>query len=58
MSRFPFAASCGGREAMGRKKRRAGDNAGMFCYYCDRNFENEEVLVNHQRAKHFKVGSH
>lgn len=26
----------------------------IFCYYCDRTFENEKVLIQHQRAKHFK----
>ena len=26
----------------------------IFCYYCDRNFENEKVLIQHQKAKHFK----
>lgn len=26
----------------------------FFCYYCDRRFENEQTLILHQRAKHFK----
>ncbi|KAL0220835.1 hypothetical protein RCL1_000689 [Eukaryota sp. TZLM3-RCL] len=25
-----------------------------FCYYCNRIFEDEAVLLNHQRARHFK----
>jgi hypothetical protein len=25
-----------------------------FCYYCDREFDDEVVLVQHQKAKHFK----
>lgn len=25
-----------------------------FCYYCDRKFEDENVLIQHQMAKHFK----
>lgn len=37
---------------MGRKKKRI--RPVIFCYYCDRLFENEGVLIQHQRAKHFK----
>jgi len=37
---------------MGRKRKRT--RPVIFCYYCDRNFENERVLIQHQRAKHFK----
>jgi len=37
---------------MGRKKKRI--RPVMFCYYCDRLFENERVLILHQRAKHFR----
>jgi len=37
---------------MGRKKKR--DKQIIFCYYCDRIYENERVLIQHQRAKHFK----
>jgi len=37
---------------MGRKKKRI--RPVIFCYYCDRIFENERVLIQHQRAKHFK----
>merc|ERR1711904_413099 len=25
-----------------------------FCYYCEREFEDETTLVQHQKAKHFK----
>merc|ERR1711904_274126 len=25
-----------------------------FCYYCDREFDDEPTLVLHQKAKHFK----
>eukprot|EP00917_Polyrhabdina_sp_WS-2016_P022045 GHVP01047712.1.p1 GENE.GHVP01047712.1~~GHVP01047712.1.p1 ORF type:complete len:222 (+),score=38.12 GHVP01047712.1:38-667(+) len=38
---------------MGRKKRRALDLR-PFCYYCDRSFDNEKVLIQHQKVKHFK----
>ncbi|KUF95117.1 6-hydroxy-D-nicotine oxidase [Phytophthora nicotianae] len=44
---------------MGKKKRR-DDGAGeatqrrIFCYYCDRNFDDEKVLILHQKARHFK----
>ncbi|CAH0480871.1 unnamed protein product [Peronospora belbahrii] len=46
---------------MGKKKRR--DDGGVdseapqrriFCYYCDRNFDDEKVLILHQKARHFK----
>jgi hypothetical protein len=26
----------------------------LFLRYCDREFEDEKVLINHQKAKHFK----
>lgn len=38
---------------MGRKKRR-GAQLKPFCYYCDREFDDEKVLIQHQKAKHFK----
>ena len=25
-----------------------------WCYYCEREFEDEEVLIQHQKARHFK----
>ncbi|KAF9198180.1 hypothetical protein BGZ49_001089, partial [Haplosporangium sp. Z 27] len=25
-----------------------------WCWYCERDFEDEKVLISHQRAKHFK----
>jgi transcription initiation factor IIE alpha subunit len=37
---------------MGKKKRRVERKP--FCYYCDRPFDDEKVLVQHQKAKHFK----
>jgi len=37
---------------MGRKKKR--NRPVIFCYYCDRLFESERVLIQHQRAKHFR----
>jgi len=37
---------------MGRKKKR--QKAVIFCYYCDRVFDSEKVLMQHQRATHFK----
>jgi hypothetical protein len=46
---------------MGKKKRREDGGAGaeaparrIFCYYCDRNFDDEKVLILHQKARHFK----
>ncbi|VFQ83390.1 unnamed protein product [Cuscuta campestris] len=37
---------------MGKKKKRATDK--VWCYYCDREFDDEKILVQHQKAKHFK----
>ncbi|CAH0487877.1 unnamed protein product [Peronospora farinosa] len=46
---------------MGKKKRQNESGAGgealqrrIFCYYCDRNFDDEKVLILHQKARHFK----
>lgn len=43
---------------MGKKKRREeGAEAAprrIYCYYCDRNFDEEKVLILHQKARHFK----
>ncbi|KAH7335635.1 hypothetical protein B0J17DRAFT_49888, partial [Rhizoctonia solani] len=27
-----------------------------WCWYCEREFEDEKVLMQHQKAKHFKCG--
>ena len=37
---------------MGRKKRK--DVYKPWCFYCDREFDDENILVQHQIAKHFK----
>ncbi|CAL9781815.1 unnamed protein product [Musa acuminata subsp. burmannicoides] len=36
---------------MGKKKKRPSK---VWCYYCDRVFDDEKILVQHQKAKHFK----
>ncbi|XP_003384499.2 PREDICTED: BUB3-interacting and GLEBS motif-containing protein ZNF207-like [Amphimedon queenslandica] len=36
---------------MGRKKRK---NLKPWCWYCNREFDDEKVLIGHQKAKHFK----
>eukprot|EP00850_Spirogloea_muscicola_P025485 SM003242S12604 [mRNA] locus=s3242:62:1527:+ [translate_table: standard] len=36
---------------MGKKKRRV---VRPWCYYCGREFEDDKVLVQHQKAKHYK----
>ncbi|KAK4440373.1 protein SUPPRESSOR OF FRI 4 [Sesamum alatum] len=38
---------------MGKKKKRGAVDK-VWCYYCDREFEDEKILVQHQKAKHFK----
>ncbi|XP_010519020.1 PREDICTED: protein SUPPRESSOR OF FRI 4 isoform X2 [Tarenaya hassleriana] len=37
---------------MGKKKKRVTEK--VWCYYCDREFDDEKILVQHQKAKHFK----
>ncbi len=46
---------------MGKKKKQktessvsAADESTPWCYFCDREFEHEEILIQHQKAKHFK----
>ena len=36
---------------MGRKKKRP---IKPWCWYCNRIFEDEKILIQHQKAKHFK----
>ncbi|EZG69560.1 zinc finger protein, partial [Gregarina niphandrodes] len=38
---------------MGRRKKKTLELK-PFCYYCDRSFEDEKVLLLHQKARHFK----
>lgn len=42
---------------MGRSKKKTAEESGggpkPFCYFCDRDFENEDMLVRHQLGKHF-----
>jgi hypothetical protein len=40
---------------MGKKKRKQKEESDKpWCYYCERDFEDEKVLVLHQKAKHFQ----
>lgn len=43
-------------ETMGRKRKRAVPDSQerIFCYYCDRTFQNEHELLSHQREKHLR----
>ncbi|RKP40354.1 hypothetical protein BJ085DRAFT_18812 [Dimargaris cristalligena] len=36
---------------MAKKKRK---QMKPWCWYCEREFEDELVLINHQKARHFK----
>ena len=42
---------------MVRKRKKREDEQPPWCYYCDRVFSDEQTLVQHQKAKHFKVRS-
>ena len=35
---------------MGKKKKKQKP----YCWYCEREFEDEKILIQHQKAKHFK----
>ena len=37
---------------MGRKKKK--NRQKIWCFYCDREFADEKVLTDHQKARHFK----
>ncbi|EAL62391.2 C2H2-type zinc finger-containing protein, partial [Dictyostelium discoideum AX4] len=37
---------------MGKKKRSTQEKP--YCWYCERVFEDEKILIQHQKAKHFK----
>lgn len=43
---------------MGKTKRKHPDIeetlARPWCYYCERDFDDLKILINHQKAKHFK----
>ncbi|GAA6009335.1 hypothetical protein JCM11491_004277 [Sporobolomyces phaffii] len=40
---------------MGKKKSKAQKLASLaWCWYCDRTFEDQRVLLSHQKAKHFR----
>lgn len=39
---------------MGRKKKKVEKKQEFWCYYCDREFAEEGVLMQHQKARHFK----
>lgn len=36
---------------MGRKKKKTSK---PWCWYCNREFDDEKILLQHQKAKHFK----
>ncbi|KAG8197008.1 hypothetical protein JTE90_004281 [Oedothorax gibbosus] len=36
---------------MGRKKKKLSK---PWCWYCNREFDDEQILIQHQKAKHFK----
>jgi len=42
-----------GRKSKNRRKRDEAEEQ-IFCFYCDREFKSEKILIEHQRTKHFK----
>jgi len=45
-------------DSMGKKKRGHPEIEEIldrpWCYYCERDFDDLKILINHQKAKHFK----
>jgi len=39
---------------MGKTKKRKKGKDKPYCWYCDRSFNDEKILIQHQKAKHFK----
>lgn len=42
---------------MGKKRKRKQvdkDPNKPWCFYCDRTFDDEKILIQHQKSKHFK----
>eukprot|EP00906_Rhabdomonas_costata_P017025 RCo024498 len=39
---------------MGKSKKKRTKEVTPWCFYCDKEFQNEKVLIDHQKAKHFK----
>lgn len=39
---------------MGKKKKKDKEEVKPWCFYCDRLFDNEATLIQHQKAKHFR----
>lgn len=41
---------------MVRKKKKAGgqEEQKPWCFYCDRQFNDESILIQHQKSRHFK----
>ncbi|RMZ52786.1 hypothetical protein APUTEX25_000905, partial [Auxenochlorella protothecoides] len=37
-----------------RKRRRQEEDVKPWCFYCDREFQDEATLITHQKSKHFK----
>jgi DNA-directed RNA polymerase subunit RPC12/RpoP len=39
---------------MTKKKKKSKEEEKPWCFYCDRTFDNEPTLVQHQKNKHYK----
>lgn len=45
------------------RKRKSGGTGSVilnklpWCWYCDREFEDDKILIQHQKAKHFKCNN-
>jgi hypothetical protein len=37
-----------------KRKNEAFDPFKPWCFYCDRTFEDENILINHQKCRHFQ----
>jgi len=43
-----------GKRRKKQKKAEVDETAKPWCFYCDRTFDDEKILIQHQKHKHFK----
>eukprot|EP01130_Rhizamoeba_saxonica_P001097 TRINITY_DN1096_c0_g1_i1.p1 TRINITY_DN1096_c0_g1~~TRINITY_DN1096_c0_g1_i1.p1 ORF type:complete len:332 (-),score=74.49 TRINITY_DN1096_c0_g1_i1:37-1032(-) len=55
---MPFKFTPNLTNTMGRRKKRKkfSKEDRPYCWFCDRHFQDEKILIQHQKAKHFKCG--
>lgn len=46
-----------GKKKGGKKRKLEQTGPIAWCFYCDRTFKEEPILVQHQKARHFKCSN-